>query len=273
MSFVIQPSQAPDIAAQTGAAVGAAQAAQDRAKFEQALALSRIEQSDRYAAELRRLDAEKSMAVFREQIDQQAQQRAMAWEVEKMERRSRIDFEAQEEQHAKQQQEYEAGLAAIENSPAFGDDPQSRIEKDKLRLALELRHAGLTDTGLTRQPREERSESIQTAISRIRALAGGRQDAPLSSIIQNGLRAGRLTLADLGPTLLPRPEIQALPAVQAALATEQSGAPTTPEQATIPQGPKPLTVEIATAYLIKYGNREAAMAAAHRDGYVEQAGR
>lgn len=68
-------------------------------------------------------------------MDLQSEQRARAWEVEKMQRRSELDFAADERQRAKRIQEFQSGISEIEKAEQLNQYPQYVLDQAKSDLA------------------------------------------------------------------------------------------------------------------------------------------
>ena len=191
MPFVKQPSQSPTIAALAGRAVGNAQRSQmmyesqqkereDQRQFEQQLAVHRIQQSDQMAAELRRLDADKELATFRERMDVEGQKRAMAWEVQKATLRSKLEFEADEKREIKKQQEYEAGLDVIDKHPMRSD------KKDEARFLLAMgRYGGVDASSII-----EDGQSVASWVQDQRSILGLGPGTPIDEVVREAKRSG-----------------------------------------------------------------------------------
>jgi hypothetical protein len=113
MAIKITPAGEAKRAAQAGKIIGEYRAATEAARA--------AEEKQKF---LQNLAAEKEMAQFRHQLaideakfrlglEVEARKRAATWDLEKMEIRSRMDFEKEEAARLKKEQEYEAGVRII----------------------------------------------------------------------------------------------------------------------------------------------------------------
>ena len=82
---------------------------------------------------------QKDMAVIGYQMELQKQQRAMAWEIEKMEIASRMDFQAKEQERIQKQQQFRSALGEIDKRRVSrgGTLPDEVADKATLNTAMQ----------------------------------------------------------------------------------------------------------------------------------------
>ena len=103
--------------------------------MEDVVALSQRAGKVQAAQVAQKQDFQLQMANMNNQMQIQAEQRRQAWELEKMEIASRMDFQQSERKRLKNQELYSAGMEAIEQRAAKGEVPQNVIDRARSELA------------------------------------------------------------------------------------------------------------------------------------------
>lgn len=104
--------------------------------------------------QLRREKHEKEMAEFRAQLDVDATQRAQMWEIEKMQIRSRLDFEREEMERIRELDRIDGALKQIDREVESGRITETQAAP--LRFSYEMKKYGVdTPVSLIRPPREQ----------------------------------------------------------------------------------------------------------------------
>lgn len=123
-----------------------------------------IEYSRAMARQLQQMEHEKEMTVFRAQLDLQASMRSQQWELEKMEIRSRVDFEREERERVRNLDSIDNALRQIDKEVESGryDENSERIQN--LRFYYKMKRQGTAPpVSLIQPPREERERYISPA--------------------------------------------------------------------------------------------------------------
>jgi hypothetical protein len=137
MAIRIQPENLSGLYAKAAKIIGQSQAAQRE-----------IERAEKIQDQLRSIAASKEMAQFNQQLaldrakfdammDVEAEKRAKAWQIEKMEMASRIDFAEAEKKRLQSNQQYDLAIKQLNENPIYARlTPE---EKDNAKQILEMR--------------------------------------------------------------------------------------------------------------------------------------
>jgi len=118
-----------------------------------------IEYARTVAREAQRMAHEKEMAIFRAQLDIEAAKRSHQWEFEKMEIRSRLDFEREERERMRRLDDADNALRQIDREVESGRITNEQA--DTLRFYQEMKQYGAAPPiSLIQPPREERPRRI-----------------------------------------------------------------------------------------------------------------
>lgn len=111
------------------------------------------------ARQLQQMEHEKEMTAFRAQLDLQASMRSQQWEVEKMEVRSRVDFEREERERMRKLDSIDNALRQIDKEVESGRITNKQA--DNLRFYQEMKRYGAAPpVSLIQPPREERERYV-----------------------------------------------------------------------------------------------------------------
>jgi len=108
---------------------------------------------------------QKDMAMLGYQMELQKQQRAMAWEIEKMETASRLDFQAKESERIQKQQQFRSALNEIDKRRVSrgGTLPDNVADRAAMNLALQYQgFSPLADELLGLTPYQEQMMGLRT---------------------------------------------------------------------------------------------------------------
>jgi len=137
MAIVIQLQNLTGLYSKAAKLVGESQKAQKE-----------IEQAERVQEQLRSIAASKEMAEFQNQLtldrakynsmmDLEAEKRAKAWDIEKMELRSRMDFAEEERKRMERNKEYDMAIKQLYENPIYAKlTPDEKIQAEQI---LEMR--------------------------------------------------------------------------------------------------------------------------------------
>jgi len=118
-----------------------------------------IERTQALARQARQIEHERKMTAFRAEIDLQAAMRSQQWEVEKMEIRSRLDFEREEKERMRRLDDADNALRQIDREVEAGRITE--VQANALRFSQEMKKYGAAPpVSLIQPPREERERYI-----------------------------------------------------------------------------------------------------------------
>jgi hypothetical protein len=118
-----------------------------------------IERTQAAARLAQQMEHEKKMTAFRAQLDLQAAMRSQQWELEKMEIRSRLDFERSERERMRKLDDIDNALRQIDREVETGRITESQA--DVLRFNQEMKRYGTAPpVSLIKPPTPERPRRI-----------------------------------------------------------------------------------------------------------------
>jgi len=118
-----------------------------------------IERTQALARQAQQMEHERKMAAFRAEIDLQAAMRSQQWEVEKMEIRSRLDFEREEKERMRRLDDADNALQQIDREVESGRITNKQA--DNLKFYQEMKRYGAAPpVSLIQPPRKERERYI-----------------------------------------------------------------------------------------------------------------
>lgn len=130
-----------------------------------------IERTQATARLAQQMEHEKEMAAFRAQLDLDAAKRSQMWAVEKMEIRSRLDFEREEGERVKKLDSIDNALRQIDKEVESG-----RITEEQaapIRFSYEMKRHGATPAvSLIRPPTEKEIDPVKQYIQSLLAGEG-----------------------------------------------------------------------------------------------------
>lgn len=198
MAIKVAPKGEAARAALAGKMIGQAQATQRQ-----------IDYARQVQDQLRAIAAQKEMAEFRHQMALESakfnaslglekEKRSKLWELEKMELRSRIDFQEEEKKRLKEKAEYEKGMELILENDALRDDPAGGPgTKQDARFKLQMHK----EAGYVPSVQKEREEKeIDPIKAYIRQKLGGAGQVGASQQMQLGQTIDTATDADIRQT-------------------------------------------------------------------------
>lgn len=118
-----------------------------------------IERTQAMARLAQQQEHEKQMTAFRAQLDLQASMRSQQWEVEKMEIRSRLDFEREEKERMRRLDDIDSALRQIDREVESGRITE--VQANTLKFNQEMKRYGTAPpVSLIKPPAEERERYI-----------------------------------------------------------------------------------------------------------------
>lgn len=155
-----------------------------------------IEYTRAKSRELQRIQHEKEMAKFRAQMDLEAAMQAHRWELEKMQVRSRLDFERQERERMRKLDDIDNALRQIDREVEAGRI--SEKQANVLRFNQEMKRYGAAPpVSLIRPPTPERPRYVTPSqqMAAYRLLQGEEFEEP--SWYEKPFGLGKLTEEEL----------------------------------------------------------------------------